>query len=58
MVIPICEDLPRCKNLCNFFFVSLVHAEVWLLFKGPLALVFSLFYVTRIRGFDWFLRQG
>ena len=52
MVIPICEDLPRCKNLCGFFFVSLVRVEVWLLFKGPLALLFSLFYVIPIRGFD------
>ena len=37
-------DLPRCKYLCYFFFVSYTaRAGVWLLFNGLLALVFSLF---------------
>ena len=39
--------LPQCKNLWNFFSVSLTNAGVWLLFKGLLALLSPLFYVIQ-----------
>lgn len=40
--------LPQCKNLWNFFSVSLTtNAGVWLLFKDLLALLSPLFYVIQ-----------
>ena len=41
---------------CEFFFVPLARAEVWLSYNGLLALLFSLFYVTR--KFDRLLHRG
>lgn len=51
------SGLHRCKNLWYVFFASLVHAQVWLLFNGPLAFLFSFFFNV-IRVFDMLLHQG
>ena len=40
------SGLHRCKNLWYVFFASLVHAQVWLLFNGPLAFLFSFFLTS------------
>lgn len=45
LLLKVILGLPRCKNECYFFFVSLAPAWVWLLIYGLLAFSFSLFYV-------------